>query len=114
MRLLRWFAVALLCLAIPAFPEVQSFQVTIGSSTATQIIIGATYQCRWVMFQNNATHNMRIGDRTISSTKGMQLQPNAWFFIPASEPPIPLTALDKWYVAGTQGDVIDITCESGQ
>lgn len=105
-------ALALFC-AAPAFADVQNFQVTIGASGNTRVTPGnADFQCRWVMFQNNATHNMRIGDNTTSGTRGMQLQPNAWFFVPVS-PVAPFTeTLSRWYVAGTAGDVLDITCEA--
>lgn len=104
-----------LLFTLPAWADVQTFQVTIGSGTRTPIVAsGAQFVCAWVLFQNNQSHNMRIGDTSTSATKGIQLMPNAWFYIPQPPGPPTTTRLTAWYVAGTPGDVIDVTCESGQ
>jgi hypothetical protein len=116
-RILRIAAFTLIFLAIPAFADVQTFQVTIGASGNTPIIpSGAQFICRWVVFQNNATHTMRIGDKSTSTVRGMLLVPGTSFYdAPQSGTSGPPNAnLTLWYVAGTSGDKIDVTCESGQ
>jgi hypothetical protein len=50
---------------------VHSLQVTLGAG-ATQIISSRT-PIHDVQFQNNAAHNIRIGDSTVSSSKGILL-----------------------------------------
>src|SRR5690242_15850393 len=54
-----------------AVPGLYTLQVTIGAS-ATQITTKDT-PCLQVIFQNNATHTMRVGDANASSTRGALL-----------------------------------------
>ena len=60
--------------------ELETFQVTIGAAT-TQVS-ATTVNCTWVSIQNNATHTIRVGDSTVTSSKGIQLFVNGSFFIP--------------------------------
>jgi hypothetical protein len=91
-------------------------QVTLGSG-ATQVIAnqdtvtgGYNTYCSLLIIQNNATHNVRAGDNTVSSTKGILITPSgsltANLFIVRG------TLLSQWYLYGTQGDVIDILYET--
>ena len=91
-------------------------QVTLGAG-ATQISpnlngVGQSGQvyCSLLIVQNNATHNVRDGDNTVSATKGILLFPTASttdqiFAIRG-------TMLAQWYLYGTQADVIDILYET--
>lgn len=105
---------ALLC-AVPCFAASPvTFQVTIGAST-TQI--SATHMlCNSWIIQNNAAHNVRFGDSSASSTKGTLLVPGASYTSQGSQngtQPEP-DDLSQWYVAGTQNDVVDVTCKQIQ
>lgn len=106
-------SLALLCLLVPrmADAKVQTIQVTIGAS-ATQVSTVNLY-CRWVVFQNNAAASMRLGDSTVSSTKGILLaggSPGGSFTTPKKNDPEAVN-LANWWVAGTQNQVLDVTCE---
>jgi len=81
-------------------------QVTLGAG-ATQIS-ATSILCREIVFQNNgATNDMRVGDSTVSSTKGIKLLKASGSLTVG-----PLTEnsedLRDWYVFGTAADVIDI------
>jgi hypothetical protein len=52
-------------------PTARSIQVTLGAG-ATQIATTPTY-CNQMDVQNNAAAVCRLGDSTVSSTKGVQL-----------------------------------------
>jgi hypothetical protein len=106
----------LLLLCVPALADIQTFQVTIGSGKNTPIVSGGSpFLCRWVVFQNNNGHNLRIGDLSVTTTRGFQLTPIAYFLPPISFPPQSTTTnLNVWYVAGTPGDVLDVACDGGQ
>lgn len=101
-----------LCLcAVQADAKVTSIQVTIGAS-ATQV--SAILYCRWVVFQNNASHNIRIGDSTVTSSKGILLAsgtPGGSFTL-QPDPQPEIINLSQWYVSGTQNDVVDVTCDT--
>lgn len=101
----------LLTLATPAFPAVRTLQVTIGSSV-TQVSTTSTF-CRWVVFQNNAAHNIRVGDVNTTSSRGILLLPTGSFFTPPLTQRGQTTNLSQWYIAGTQNDVVDIVCDDG-
>lgn len=87
---------------------VKSFQVTIGAS-ATQIMANTAY-VRGIYFQNNAAHNMRIGDSSVTASKGILLvagSPGGSYTVgPLYDSSIDATV---FYVAGTQNDVLDVT-----
>jgi hypothetical protein len=99
------------CLALPSWAAPNTFQVTIGAS-ATQMSTTHLYCSAWVI-QNNAAHSMRFGDSTASSSKGTQLTTGSSYTSQASmngAQPVP-DDLSQWYIAGTQNDVIDVTCK---
>ena len=82
-------------------------QVTIGAA-ATQFTTG-DFPVRQLIVQNNATHSMRIGDYSVSATKGALLASgspggsiNMGPFYDSPE------NLKEWWVAGTQNDLVDI------
>lgn len=90
--------------------SIKTVQTTIGGST-TQVITTNTF-CRQIFFENNATHSMRIGDSTTTSSKGIVLasgSPGGSWTVTS---PYPGQALDlsDWYVAGTASDVLDVAC----
>lgn len=82
-------------------------QVTIGAA-ATQL--SATRKpVKWLCIQNNSTHNFRLGDSTVSSTKGIALatgSPGGSLTLTADT--AYNTDLSQWWVFGTQNDLVDI------
>jgi hypothetical protein len=108
MRLL--IAAVILALSMQADAAVKTIQVTLGAS-ATQIST-VTQNCRWVLFQDNATHNIRVGDINTTSSRGIAIAANGGaFFIPPAPTP-PSTNLYNWYIVGTTSDVIDVVCDT--
>ena len=82
-------------------------QITLGAG-ATQISL-TSMLVNQVTFQNNAGHSCRLGDATVSATKGLLLASGSpggsANFGPFSVNNADLT---EWYIFGTAGDVIDI------
>ena len=89
-------------------------QVTIAASDTAQPIIPAnpngtpnSIYFQFALFQNNGTSGtMRLGDSSVSTTKGIVIQKTG-----SLESSLPLQyagTLNEWYVVGTQGDVLDI------
>jgi hypothetical protein len=97
------------CFAAPV-----SIQVTIGAS-ATQISATNLYCSAWII-QNNAGHNIRFGASNVTSSFGTLLASGAPGGSYTStgqmdgSQPVP-DNLAQWYIAGTQNDVIDVTCK---
>jgi hypothetical protein len=83
----------------------QTLQVTLGSG-ATQISREAI-AFQYIVFQNNSTHAVRIGDALVTATRGMLIAAGG-----GSETFSGLidygTFLSEWWLFGTAGDVIDI------
>jgi hypothetical protein len=78
-------------------------QVTLGAA-ATQISThGIGY--RQLVIQNNATHDVRYGDSTVTATRGILLNPGG----SSNEGAISIQGgvLSTDYLFGTSGDVID-------
>lgn len=87
---------------------VHTLQVTLTGS-AQQITTNNTVVCA-LNFQNNAAAVMRVGDSTITATKGHSLAASGgnWdvpLFVP--------TQLSKFYVIGTAAQVLDVTYDDG-
>jgi len=80
-------------------------QVTIGA-TATQFTSTAT-PCRQILIQNNASHNFRVGDSTVSSTKGILITTGGGS-INSGRSADYGTDVSGWWVFGTQNDVVDV------
>lgn len=82
-------------------------QVTIGAA-ATQFTT-SDIPIRQIIVQNNATHSMRIGDASVSSTKGALLasgSPGGSINLgPFYDEP---DNLKNFWVSGTQNDLVDI------
>lgn len=106
--------IALLLLSVSALAAPVTLQVTLGAS-ATQIST-TTLRCSAWIIQNNATHNIRFGDSTVTTSKGVVLasgSPGGSYTTTGSmngSQPVP-DDLSQWYIAGTNGDVIDVTCK---
>lgn len=97
----------------------RSIQVTLGSA-ATPIVSGETVggvpsQARiafqLLIIQNNAAHVCRVGDATVSATKGIALASGSV----TPTPPLLIAPsleyssdLSEYYLFGTAGDVIDV------
>ena len=87
-------------------------QVTIPASGKIQLIAGIpatvnpNLSLQGIQPQNNGTHNMRFGDTSVSSTRGIIINPAGGS--DTIQPPIaPNTMLSDWWVQGTPGDVLD-------
>jgi hypothetical protein len=88
-------------------------QVTIGAA-ATQVTTAHIYAAV-VLAQKNTANNCRIGDSTVTTSKGI--------VVPAGnttpQPPVTIARSDnrislwEYFVAGTQNDVVDILYEQG-
>jgi hypothetical protein len=92
---------------IPAGGKVNITNRVNGSAIPANIPT-ATY-VQQLVIQNNAGHTLRIGDSTVSSTKGIVISPgspggmfNGGGFINYG------SYLSDWWLFGTSADVIDI------
>lgn len=97
--------------SLAAEAKVVTLQVTIGAAK-TAITTGDIH-CKWVLFQNNASNTMRVGDTNVSATQGVKLVAGSSLFIPAISAGAQ-TNLNGWFVQGTQNDVIDVIYDDGQ
>jgi len=112
MKTLKIAIVMILVLSMQAWAAPTTLQVTLGAA-ATPMATVAT-QCNWITIQNNATHAMRLGDFTVTATKGIQLasgSPGGSFY-QGPKPTGGATNLAQFYVFGTAGDVVDVTCDA--
>ena len=73
---------------------------------------GAQVYCSVLSIQNNGTNNMRIGDNTVTTSRG-QLVSGSGSIYTAPCPPKG-TRLADWYIIGTANDVADILYETAQ
>jgi len=96
--------IILLSVAIAFAMTARSIQVTLGTG-ATQV--SSTYApFNQMLVQNNAAHNVRLGDSTVSSTKGILIYPSgssATGTVSGQQ-----GDASQFYLAGTNGDVIDV------
>ena len=86
-------------------------QVTIGAS-ATQVTTAQIYT-PFVAFQKNTANNCRVGDNTVTTSKGIVLAagnttPQVPFVVHRSDNRV---LLSQYSIAGTQGDVVDVLYE---
>jgi|FreactTroBogLake_1042271.scaffolds.fasta_scaffold03232_2 hypothetical protein len=87
---------------------VVSLQVTITTTGVAQQISTAQTQVRFIDFQNNAAAAMRIGDSTVSATKGHTLAATGGDF-PVHTGDVYFSYLSDWWVEGTSGQLLDVT-----
>jgi hypothetical protein len=82
----------------------RTLQVTLTAS-ATQIYPTADY-FNQMTIQNNAQHNCRLGDSTVTASRGLMLMVGGQF----NAGPFSGSQGDasQFYIAGTAGDVIDV------
>jgi hypothetical protein len=83
-------------------------QVTLGAA-ATQLTTNPKLYASALIFQDNAAANVRLGDNTVSSTKGILLSPSGSLTVLVF--PFHGTHLVDWYLYGTSGNVIDVLYE---
>lgn len=81
-------------------------QVTMTGSKQ-QVTTGQIYS-PFVTFQNNGSNAMRIGDNTVSATKGINLSASGAFTVQRADNRVPLFS---YFVIGTSGDKLDILYE---
>lgn len=87
-------------------------RVTIGAS-ATQVSTTSIPVCQAIVQNNNITNTVRVGDSSVTATTGINLGPAASAGLPGgsvSLGPFPAFNADlmNLYVAGTNGNVVDI------
>jgi len=83
-------------------------QVTLGAG-ATQIS-AQNIRFAQLIIQNNTTgDNVRVGDNTVSATRGILLTPGGFF---DSKLSVARGQLSQYYLYGTMGDVIDYLYEN--
>ena len=90
----------------------QSLQVTLGAA-ATQLAppssSTAQVQCRQVIAQNNSAASMRLGDSTVSATKGLYLAAGPGGGTFNSGPSVSYNSyLSDFWVFGTAATVVDV------
>lgn len=94
----------------------QLLQVTLGAA-ATPLASAATstlgLYCSALVIQNNSASVMRIGDSTVSATRGILLAAgtpggSSTFQIPLERG----TLLEQWFVFGTAATVVDVLLET--
>ena len=93
-----------------------SIKVTLGAA-ATQIS-PLNINIQSLLVQNNAAHDCRVGDSSVTGT--VATSPGTYIAHSATAPggslSLPLnfprgTILSQWYIGGTAADVIDVTYE---
>lgn len=122
MKNLRLFVLVVIAILVPVAmreertarasaltPTVKTLQVTIGAGT-TQVTTTDTF-CKQIFFQNNAAGTMRIGDSTITSSKGVLLNagPGGGSWTVTSIYGANLDLAD-YYVNGTSTQILDVAC----
>lgn len=98
-----------LAYAQPSFVQVHTLEVTIGAGTNTQVSTTDLF-ARQVMIQNNAAHNMRVGDSTVTSSSNGALLASGTPGGSINFGPLNLGSfnLSNFYVAGTAADVVEV------
>lgn len=89
-------------------------QLTLGAG-ATQLTTNANLYASLLIVQDNAAANVRVGDNTVSATKGILLALGA----PGGSATLQIMAphgthLIDYFLFGTAGNVIDILYETAQ
>lgn len=87
---------------------VHTLQVTLTGS-AQQITTNNTVVYA-LTFQNNAAAVMRVGDSTVTASKGYSLAATGGTLTVTLFQP---TQLSKWYVIGTTTQLLDVTYDDG-
>lgn len=88
---------------------IHTLQVTLGAS-ATPLTTTDTF-ARWVVIQNNAANSMRVGDSTVTSTKGILLasgSPGGSVTLPEEHTPSTTYDLSQIYILGTNTQLADV------
>lgn len=85
-----------------------SFQVTIGAS-ATQVTT-LDLKARQIIFQKTSANACRVGDKLVSSTRGLSLVASGAAGSMVSFGPFPDACLNlrDYWVQGTQNDIVDV------
>lgn len=83
----------------------------IVAQSATQNSTQLREMFQILIFQNNSTHSVRVGDASVSATKGLVLASGST----TTTPPLVIAPhmeysgdLSEWYLFGTAGDLIDV------
>jgi hypothetical protein len=89
-------------------------QCTIASTGVAQPIIpravvpGNSKSFSYFVCQNNASHSIRIGDSTVSTTKGILISPGTPGGSQTITPALQYSGdLTEFYIIGTANDIVD-------
>jgi len=88
-----------------------------GSAQELAPVLGGLNQgigiyCSVLQMQNNGTHSMRVGDNTVTASRGQLIGPSGGLYTAPCPPKG--TRLSDWWVIGTSGDILDILYETAQ
>ena len=83
-----------------------TFQVTIPTGGGPVQFPALQAQPQYMTVQNNTAHAMRIGDKTVTSSKGIALAPSGALTFSLGLDYA--TRLSEFWVAGTAADVLDV------
>lgn len=81
-------------------------QITLTGSA--QAFTANNTPCRHVIVQNTATHVMRVGDSTVTTTKGLSLASAGLPVVLAAALDEQVYNLTQFYVIGTAADLLDV------
>lgn len=87
---------------------VTTLQVTLGAGNTQFTTVKQKFN--WLIMQNNAAGNMRVGDVNISSSRGILLLPQG-----SATPPYFIQGqgdLSQWFAQGTAAQVLDVMYDS--
>lgn len=70
---------------------------------------GYTVYCSVLSIQNNGSNNMRVGDNTVTATRGQLISSSGSIY--TAPCPARGTRLSDWWIIGTSGDTADILYE---
>ena len=85
---------------------VTTLQVT-QTGSAVSVAATGTY-ARWVIFQYNAGHSARIGDASVSATRGVSLAQSGGSLTLQPMPDSAHYDLGQWSTLGTNADLLDV------
>ena len=92
---------------------VKNLQVIIGAGV-TPFIPSGSIRCNWMTCQDNGAHAMAVGGPdTAVGTPGVGLQLSVGASNHTDRPYCAQTNLAFWYVAGTEGEALNVVYDDG-
>ena len=85
-------------------------QITLGAGRTQLSALNIRFA--QLVIQNNASHSIRVGDNTVTSSTGILISPGTPGGSFGSTLSIARGQLSQYYIIGTQNDVIDFLYEN--